>query len=91
MLKPDPIVDVQATLDKWVAENPVVEDYFTKLYYVPDGATIPTDVTHMTRLTSIDHPDLELRLGVVATRKTAALANVILGILERTAADPKRS
>jgi hypothetical protein len=89
-MKDRQIIDVQATLDKWVAENPIVEDYFTKLYYVPEGAAIPKDVTHMTRLTSIDHPDLELRLGVVATRKTAALANVILGILERTAADPKR-
>ena len=41
----------------------------------------------MNRLTSVDYPDLELRLGAVATIQTAAIANVILGMLERAAAD----
>jgi hypothetical protein len=86
----DPKIDVQNALDEWIADNPYAADYVTKIYYLPDGVEIPRDVTHMTRVTSIDHPDLDLRLGIVATHKTAALANVILGILERTASDPKR-
>ena len=85
----EPIIDVQTTLDDWLASNPEAETYVTKIYYVPDGAEIPRDVTHMTRVTSISHPDLELRLGVVATPQTAAIANVLLGIIERTAPSPK--
>jgi hypothetical protein len=85
----DPIIDVQTTLDDWLEDNPEAQEYVSKIYYVPDGAEIPRDVTHMNRLTSVAHPTLELRLGVVATAKTAAQANVILGLLERTAADPK--
>jgi hypothetical protein len=89
MTKPDPIIDVQTTLDDWLASNPEAQKYVRKIYYVPDGAQIPRDVTHMNRLTSIDYPDLELRLGVVATLETAALANLILGMIERSAPDPK--
>jgi hypothetical protein len=85
----DPIIDVQTTLDDWLASNPEAQKYVRKIYYVPDGAQIPRDVTHMNRLTSIDYPDLELRLGVVATLETAALANLILGMIERSAPDPK--
>jgi hypothetical protein len=85
----DPIIDVQTTLDDWLANDPEAQQYVRKLYYVPDGADIPHAVTHMNRLTSLAHPDLELRLGVVATAKTAALANVILGLIGRTAPDPK--
>jgi hypothetical protein len=85
----DPAIDVQATLDKWLEEHPDWLEYVRAIYYVPEGATIPADVTHMNRLTSVDHPDLELRLGIVATRETTAIANVILGLIGRTAADPK--
>jgi hypothetical protein len=83
-------IDVQATLDQWLDDNPEAQQYVSAIYYVPDGAEIPRDVTHMNRLTSVAHPDLELRLGVVATASTAALANVILELIERSAADPKR-
>jgi hypothetical protein len=83
----DPVIDVQETLDEWLKSHPEVQQYIRKLYYVPEGAEIPRDVTHMNRLTSVEHPDLELRLGAVATIQTAAIANVILGILERAAAD----
>ena len=85
----DPLIDVQATLDKWMEAHPEALDYVTKIYYVPDGAEIPREVTHMNRLTAVDRPDLELRLGVVATVQTAAMANIILGLIGRTAADPK--
>ena len=71
------------------SEHPDWLEYVRAIYYVPEGATIPADVTHMNRLTSVDHPDLELRLGLVATRETTAIANVILGLIGRTAADPK--
>jgi len=84
----DPIVDVQQTLDEWLANNPEAQKYVTKIYYVPEGAAIPRAVTHLNRLTSVDHPDLDLRLGVVATARTAAIADVILAILERTSSDP---
>jgi hypothetical protein len=83
------LVDVQATLDDWLDNHPEAQQYVTKLYYVPEGAQIPRDVTHMNRLTSVWHPDLELRIGAVATLETAALANLILGVIERTASDPK--
>ena len=86
----DPLIDVQATLDKWLEAHPEAQAYVKKIYYVPDGAEIPRDVTHMNRLTSLDQPDLELRLGVVATRETAAMANIILGLIGRAAADPKQ-
>jgi len=93
-LRHDPIVDVQKTLDEWLANNPEAQKYVTKIYYLPDGAEIPRAVSHLNRLTSVDHPDLDLRLGVVATLATQAVANVILGILERADArepDPKDS
>jgi hypothetical protein len=88
---PDPIVDVQMTLDEWLENHPEAQKYVTKIYYLPDGAELPRDVTHLNRLTSIDHPDLDLRLGVVATAETAALADIILGIIDRAAndSDPK--
>lgn len=82
-------IDVQATLDQWLDDNPDVEKYVKEIYYLPDGATIPRGVTHMLRLTSVERPDLDLRLGAVATASTAALADVILAAIERAAADPK--
>lgn len=82
-------IDVQATLDEWLDGNPEAQKYISQIYYVPDDAEIPRDVTHMNRLTSAEHPDLELRLGVVATAETAAIVNVILGLIERAAPDPK--
>lgn len=87
----DPLIDVQNTLDAWLAENPEAQQYVRKLYYVPEGAEIPRDVTHMNRLTSVAYPMLELRLGVVATPNTEALSNLILGLIGRSAADPKAS
>jgi hypothetical protein len=86
----DETIDVQTTLDEWLSDNPEAQPYVSKIYYLPDGVEIPRDVTHMNRLTSVDHPDLDLRLGVVATRKTAVLADIILGLIERAAGDPKR-
>jgi hypothetical protein len=87
---PDPI-DVQNTLDAWLADNPEAQQYVRKLYYVPAGADIPRDVTHMNRLTSVAYPMLELRLGVVATPNTEALSNLILGLIGRSADAPKAS
>lgn len=58
----DPLIDVQTTLDDWLNSNPDAQLYVRKIYYVPDGAAIPRDVTHMNRLTSIAHPDLAMRL-----------------------------
>lgn len=82
-------IDVQRTLDTWLTENPDVQPYVMKLYYVPDGAAIPLAVTHMVRCTAVEEPDLELRVGVVATPNTAAMANFILGLIGHSAGDPK--
>jgi hypothetical protein len=82
-------IDVQGTLDTWLEQNPEAQKYVMKIYYVPAGADIPLAVTHMVRTTSVDEPDLELRLGVVATPNTTAIANVILGLIGRAAPDPK--
>lgn len=82
-------IDVQGTLDEWLADNPEAQKYVMKVYYVPAGADIPRATTHMVRTTSVDAPDLELRLGVVATPNTTAIANVILGLIGRADADPK--
>lgn len=87
----DPLIDVQNTLDAWLADNPEAQQYVRKLYYVPEGAAIPRDVTHMNRLTSVAYPMLELRLGVVATPNTEAVSNLILGLIGRSAGDPKAS
>lgn len=89
MDRPTNEIDVQATLDNYLEENPVVQQYVMKIYYVPDGAEIPAAATHMVRLTAVDEPTLELRLGVVATPNTAAVANVLLGLISRAAPDPK--
>jgi len=89
MDRPTNEIDVQETLDKYLEENPVVQQYVMKIYYVPAGAEIPIAATHMVRLTAVDEPSLELRLGVVATPNTAAIANVILGLIGRSAPDPK--
>jgi hypothetical protein len=82
-------IDVQETLDKYLEENPVVQQYVMKIYYVPAGAEIPPAATHMVRLTAVDEPYLELRLGVVATPNTTAIANALLGLIGRAAPDPK--
>ena len=84
-------IDVQNTLDTWLADNPAAQQYVRKIYYVPDGAEIPRDVTHMNRLTSIAYPGLELRLGVVATPNTEAVSNILLALIERSAGDPKQA
>ena len=86
----DPRIDVQATIDSWLTAHPEAQAYVKKIYYVPEGAEIPAGVTHMNRLTSVHEPDLELRLGVVATIETAAMANIILGLISRSAGDPKK-
>jgi hypothetical protein len=89
MAEPTEEIDVQTTLDTWLAEHTDVQQYVMKLYYVPDGAEIPLPVTHMVRCTAVDEPQLELRVGVVATPNTAAVANVILRMIEHAAGDPK--
>jgi len=89
MDRPTNDIDVQRTLDTWLAENPDAQQYVMKIYYVPAGAEIPIAATHMVRLTAVDEPTLELRLGVVATPNTSAAANLILGLIGRSAPDPK--
>jgi len=86
---PDPIIDVQETLDTYLKENPVVQQYVMKIYYVPAGADIPRAVTHMVRLTALDDRTLELRLGVVATPNTTAVVNRLLDLIDRESPDPK--
>jgi hypothetical protein len=89
MDRPTHEIDVQETLDKYLAENPTVQQYVMKIYYVPTGAEIPAAVTHMVRLTAVDDRTLELRLGVVATPNTTAVVNRILDLIDRAAPDPK--
>jgi len=85
----DPIVDVQDTIDAWLAGNAEAQKYLHKIFYLPEGAAIPGVVTQMVRVTSIAHPGLELRLGCVATAETALFVNVLMGLLERLEArDP---
>ena len=87
---PDPIMDVQETLDNWLAGNAEAQKYIKKIFYVPEGDAVPPAVTQMVRVTSIHHPDLELRLGVVATTETAVITNVLMGLIGRLEdADPK--
>jgi hypothetical protein len=86
----DPILDVQDTLDAWLAGNAEAQKYLHKIWYVPEGDAVPPSVTQMVRVTSINHPDLELRLGCVATTETAVIVNVLMGILGRKPdPDPK--
>jgi len=89
MAEPTEEIDVQTTLDTWLAEHTDVQQYVMKLYYVPDGAEIPLAVTHMVRVTAVEAPQLELRVGVVATPNTAAVANFIMGLIGHSAGDPK--
>jgi hypothetical protein len=80
---PDPIIDVQDTLDAWLAGNTEAQKYLHKIFYVPEGASVPGAVTQMVRVTSVHHPDLELRLGCVATTETAVIVNVLMGLIGR--------
>ena len=88
----DELVNVQDTLDAWLAGNAEAQKYLHKIWYVPEGDPVPPAVTQMVRVTSVAHPGLELRLGCVATTQTAVLVNVLMGLLERLAEpdpDPK--
>jgi hypothetical protein len=75
-------IDVQEKLDAWLAGDSATNQYVTKIYYVADGEPMPADVTHVVRLSSVRDEDLDLRLGVVATVEAAALANMLLGLLD---------
>lgn len=78
--------EVQEKLDAWLAGDSATQQYVTKIYYLPDGAAMPGEVTHIVRLSSVRDEDLDMRLGVVATREAAAIADVMLGLLEH---DPR--
>jgi hypothetical protein len=74
--------EIQDKLDAWVASDPAIQKYVTKVWYLPDDAEVPPTVTHTVRLAASKDEDLDLRLGVVATLETAAQANAILALLD---------
>ena len=75
------MVDIQTQLDEWLANNPDAQQYVSKLYYVPEGATPPAEVTHVLRLQSEASPERALTIGVVVVPRYAAMLDVLLALI----------
>lgn len=73
-------MDIQAQLDKLLADNPDLQKYVTKLWYIPDGDTAPADVTHTLRLGSQSSIERHLTIGLVATPQFAVILETLLAL-----------
>lgn len=74
-------IDIQAKLDELLAGNPDVQQYITKVWYVPEGQPVPPDVTQIVTVASVTSADRVLRLGVVMVPKYAALIDMLLAMV----------
>lgn len=83
-----PNVDIQQKLDDALAGSEEAQKYIDKVWYVPSGSPVPPAVTHNLVLTSARNTDDSLHLGIVANDKTAALADVLLALMNHEAAPP---
>jgi hypothetical protein len=83
-------VEIQQKLDAALAGSPEAQKYIDKVWYVPDGSTVPPGVTHNLVLTSVRDEANDLHLGIVANDKTAALADVLLALLNQEPSSPER-
>ena len=73
-------MDIQAQLDELLAQNPDLQQYVTKLWYVPDGAPVPADVTHTLVLRSQTAAERHVTVGAVCTPKGVALLELFLAL-----------
>lgn len=74
-------VDVQAWLDTWLAGNPSAQKYVEKLWYIPQGKPIPTDVTQTIMLASATSKERHLQVGVVVKPPYAMTLDMLLAML----------
>jgi hypothetical protein len=74
-------VDIQKTLDDWLAGNPAAQKYVSKLWYVPDGQPVPADVTHTIRLASQLSPERALTIGLVVLPEFALVLDALLAMI----------
>lgn len=83
-----PNIDIQQKLDDALAGSEEAQKYIDKVWYLPSGTPVPPAVTHNLVLTSARNTDDSLHLGIVANDKTAALADVLLALMNHEAAPP---
>lgn len=74
-------IDIQAILDQWLASNPGAQQYVKKLYYLPDHAAVPGEVTHFLRFSSALSAERALRVGLVVMPGYAALVEAMLAMI----------
>ena len=74
-------IDIQAELDRLLAENPDAQQYVTKLWYLPAGTAPSADVTHVVAVASATSAERQLRIGCVVVPKYAALVDALLAMI----------
>jgi hypothetical protein len=75
------MVDVQEHLDNWLESNPGAQKYVTKLWYIPMGTPVPSDVTHVARLASAKSAERSLTVGLVVKPQYAAALDMLLAMV----------
>lgn len=73
-------MDIQQQLDELLANNPDLQQYVTKFWYVRDGETPPADVTHTLVLRSMTAGERHVTVGAVCTPKGMALLELFLAL-----------
>lgn len=74
-------MDIQQRLDELLASNPDMQEYVTKLWYIPEGTTPPEDTTYVLYLGSAASIERHITVGVVATAKLAVILDVLLAMV----------
>ena len=73
-------MDIQEQLDQLLADNPDLQQYVTKLWYVRDGQVLPDDVTHTLVLRSVTAGERHVTVGAVCTPRGVALLELFLAL-----------
>jgi hypothetical protein len=74
-------MDIQTKLDEILEQNPDLQKYVSKLYYLPDDADIPSDVTHVLALASASSLERRLQIGAVVIGQYAVLLESLLALI----------
>lgn len=78
---PEGPIDIQAQLDKLLADNPELQKYVTKLWYVPEGQPMPPDCTHKLRLNAASSQERAISVGVVGTPQFTVILDMLLSMV----------
>lgn len=74
-------MDIQAMLDQLLANNPQIQKYITKLYYVPEGQKPPQDATHTVTVASAKSVERRIMIAAVVKAQYALLVDAILALV----------